>query len=76
MRKNARQTLTSQLRQIVADSGQTLGELARETGIDKSTLSRFINGQRGLSMEALDALGKYLGLRIVKATKPRAKKGR
>ncbi len=75
MGKNAPHTLTSQLRQAVADSGETLGQLARETGIDKSALSRFVNGERGLSMEAIDALGSHLGLRIVKATKPRTKKG-
>lgn len=69
-----KQKLTDQLRRAVADSGKTLGELARETGIDKSALSRFVNGERGLSMEALDAIGDYLGLRIV-ASKPQAKKG-
>ncbi len=75
MRKNKPQTLTSQLRQAVADSGETLGELARQTGIHKSALSRFVNGERGLSMNALDALGEHLRLQIVKMTKSRAKKG-
>jgi plasmid maintenance system antidote protein VapI len=56
--------LTEQLRQAVADSGNTLGTLARETGIDKSALSRFVNGERGLSMKAIDALGDCLGLEI------------
>ncbi len=73
MRKNTKQTLTDQLRRAVADSGRTLGELARDTGIDKSALSRFVNGERGLSMEGINAIGDYLGLRIV-AEKPRAKK--
>ncbi|MBN1588363.1 MAG: helix-turn-helix transcriptional regulator [Pirellulales bacterium] len=75
MKKTVQQTLTNQLRQAVVDSGETLGHLARETGIDKSALSRFVNGHRGLSMEALDALGKHLKLRIVKIRKPRMKKG-
>ncbi len=68
--------LTEQLRAAVAESGLTLGQITRDTGIDKSALSRFVNGERGVSMEALDKLGVYLGLRIVKATRPRAKKGR
>jgi transcriptional regulator with XRE-family HTH domain len=54
----------------------TLGEFSRATGIDKSALSRFVNGERGVSAAAMDAIGKCLGLSIVKATKPRRKKGR
>ncbi|MGD9128043.1 MAG: helix-turn-helix transcriptional regulator [Planctomycetia bacterium] len=73
MRKKTKQKLTEQLRQAVRDSGRTLGELARETGIDKSALSRFVNGKRGLSMEAIDAIGDCLELRLI-ADKPRAKK--
>jgi transcriptional regulator with XRE-family HTH domain len=64
MRKKARRKLTDQLRQLVANSGKTLGEFARDTGIDKSALSRFVNGERGLSMESLDTIGDYLGLEI------------
>jgi len=77
MRKQATQKLTDQLRRITASSGKTLGELSRETGIDTSALSRFVNGERGLSMEALDALGQHLRLVLV-ARRPakRAKKGR
>jgi len=76
MRKKDTQPLTAQLRQAVAGCGMTLGELSRATGIDKSALSRFVNGERGVSTDAMDAIGKCLGLSIVKATKPRAKKGR
>jgi transcriptional regulator with XRE-family HTH domain len=64
MGKRAKLKLTDQLRKAVADSGKTLGEFARDTGIDKSALSRFVNGERGLSMEALDTIGDYLGLEI------------
>ena len=76
MRVKASDRLSEQLRRIVANSGKTLGQITRDTGIDKSALSRFVNGERGVSMEAMDKLGEYLGLRIVKATKSRAKKGR
>ena len=69
MRKKVQQTLTGQLRAIVRDCGKTLGELARETGVDKSALSRFLRGERGLSMEGLDKLGQCLGLAIVQVKK-------
>lgn len=65
MGKKAPKKLTDQLRAAVAGSAMTLSDLARATGVDKSALSRFVNGERGLSMEALDAIGERLRLRIV-----------
>jgi len=75
MAKKKSAKLTDQLRAAVVESGLTLGQITRDTGIDKSALSRFVNGERGVSMEALDKVGEYLGLRIV-GDKPRARKGR
>ena len=75
MTKRSSNSLTEQLRAAVARSGMTLGELTRATGIDKSALSRFVNGERGVSMEAMNALGQCLGLRIV-ADKAKSKKGK
>ena len=68
------ESLTSQLRRFVVESGQSLGQLSRATGLHVSALSRFVNGERGLSMEGLDALGRHLGLELV-ARRP-AKKGK
>ena len=47
--------------------GESLGEVGRQTGIDSGRLSRFVRGERGLRMEHLDTLGKYLKLRVVRA---------
>lgn len=41
--------------------------------MDESALSKFYKGQRGLSLNNLDLLCEYLGLRIIKDRKPRAK---
>ena len=67
--------ISDQLRRVILDCGQTRYAICKATGIGQDVLSRFIHGERGLSMEVLDTLGDYLGLRIV-ADKPRAKKGR
>ena len=75
MGKKKSNKLTDQLRAAVAGCGMSLGDLARATGVDKSALSRFVNGERGLSMEAMDAIGQCLGLRIV-AEDPKTKKGK
>jgi transcriptional regulator with XRE-family HTH domain len=56
--------MTDQLRQAIDDSGLTRYRIAKETGISEATLSKFYLGQRGLSMEALNALGECLQLTI------------
>lgn len=74
MKKKA--TLTEQLREATARSSRTLSELARDTGIDKSALSRFLNRERGVSCDAMDRLGEYLGLEIVNRKRTLRKKGK
>ena len=56
--------LTNQLRRAIDDSGMTRYRIAQETGVSEATLSKFYLGQRGLSMEAMDALGECLQLEI------------
>ena len=66
--------LDDQLRQAVLDCGQSQYAICKATGIDKTALCRFINGEHGVSMEVMNTLGEYLGLRIV-ADKPQKKGG-
>ena len=68
--KKRTKKLTEQLRQAIDDSGLTRYRIAQDTGIDESALAKFYNGHRGLSMEALNALGEYLELTIVLGRKP------
>jgi plasmid maintenance system antidote protein VapI len=65
--------LTDQLRQAIDDSGQTRYAIAQATEIDESALAKFYNGHRGLSLDNLDRLFEYLGLRIVMDRKPETK---
>ena len=74
MAKKRSNKLTDQLRQLIDDCGLTRYEIAKQTGIDESALAKFYNGHRGLSMEALNALGEYLELTIIMRRKP-PKKG-
>jgi transcriptional regulator with XRE-family HTH domain len=59
-------TLTDQIRDAVQESGLTCYRICAETGIDKGSMSKFLNGQRGLSLAHLDKLAELLGLRIAK----------
>jgi transcriptional regulator with XRE-family HTH domain len=73
MAKKRTPLLTDQLRQAIDDSGLTRYRIAKETGISESALAQFYNGHRGLSMEALNALGEFLQLKITLGRKPEAK---
>jgi transcriptional regulator with XRE-family HTH domain len=73
--KAKRTKFTDQLRAIVEGCGKSRYQIAKETGIDESTLSRFVHGERCLSGKALDALGACLGLKVVVEKSP-PKKGR
>jgi transcriptional regulator with XRE-family HTH domain len=69
MKRIAPHKMTDELRRIVAESGYSLGEVSRQTGIHVSQLSRFASGERFVSSRGLDALADFLGLRIVKSRK-------
>jgi plasmid maintenance system antidote protein VapI len=73
--KTKRTKFVDQLRAIVEGCGKSRYAISKETGIDESTLSRFVHGERCLSGKALDALGECLGLTVVMDKSP-AKKGR
>lgn len=62
-------TVSDQLKDAILNCGQTRYRIAQETGITEATLSKFIHGHHGLSLETVDTLGQYLGLQLV-ASKP------
>lgn len=70
MAKKKSKLLTDQVRQAIEDCGLSRYRIAQETGISESTLAHFYNGHRGLSMEALNALGEFLQLTITLGRKP------
>jgi transcriptional regulator with XRE-family HTH domain len=63
--------VSDQLRRILDECGLSRYELSKRTGIDEGTLSRFMHGERGLSMKALDRLGEYLRLTVNIQVRPR-----
>jgi hypothetical protein len=65
-------TLVDQVRQAVRESGSTQIALADLADIDKTALSRFLSGERGLSMADLDSLADVLRLKVVATGKPPA----
>jgi transcriptional regulator with XRE-family HTH domain len=57
--------LAERLRQEACKRRLGCTALARLVEIDKSAMSRFLNGRRGLSMAALNRMADALGLELV-----------
>jgi plasmid maintenance system antidote protein VapI len=59
-----RPTFSDELRQAVDDCGLSRYRLCKELDIAESTLSRFMSGERGLTMKCLDRLAALLDLHV------------
>jgi transcriptional regulator with XRE-family HTH domain len=73
-----RMVFMDQIRAAVRRSGLTGKRICKMTGMDKATLSRFINGLRCMTEGNLNRLADVLSLRVVEREKRRkgARRGR
>ncbi|HTV49206.1 MAG TPA: helix-turn-helix transcriptional regulator [Phycisphaerae bacterium] len=55
-----------QLKFYIRKSRITQAELARQTGIQESAISRFLTGERGLDLVSIEKLAKYFRLELRK----------
>lgn len=58
-------SMIDQLRKAIEDSGESQLAIAEAAGIGQSGLNRFMNGQRGISLETASKLCDYLKLKLV-----------
>jgi transcriptional regulator with XRE-family HTH domain len=65
--------LSEQLRAAIDASEMTRYRIALEAEIDHATLSRFMNGKGGLSVDSMDRLGECLGLELVAKRRPKGR---
>ncbi len=56
--------LTSQLQAAIAASDESLPEIAAASGVSTLVLQRFVNGQRGITLEAAGKIAAHLGLAL------------
>jgi plasmid maintenance system antidote protein VapI len=66
-------TISEAIRAALEDSESSRYAIARECGVSESVLSRFVRGERGLTLDTVDRLAKVLGLTIV-VNKPKRKR--
>ena len=58
-------TFPDQMRRAIKRSGMSKYAIAKATGIQESQLSRFMSGERGLSIEGITAICDLLRLELV-----------
>lgn len=59
--------IIDQLRKAIDDSGESQLAIAKAAGIGQSGLNRFMNGDRGISLETAAKLCNHLKLKLAKA---------
>jgi len=64
--------IVAQLREAISGSGLSLNELGRRTGVSEGQLSRFLRGDRTLTLPAAAKVCLYLGLELSRPAKPGA----
>jgi len=65
-----RKAFSDEIREAVNASGKSRYKLCCESRVDQASLSKFMTGERGLSMGSLDKLAAVLDLHaVVKATR-------
>ncbi len=60
-----RTTVSGTLRGAIEASPATRYRISQETGVSEAALSRFMSGERGLSLRAVDSLASFLGLALL-----------
>jgi plasmid maintenance system antidote protein VapI len=64
MAKRKYKTMTEVLRQAIIDSGLPLLTLSKESGVERASLRRFVNGERSLRLDMADKLAAYFELSL------------
>jgi transcriptional regulator with XRE-family HTH domain len=67
MAKTAGQEMVETIRRAVAECGLSLNELGRRTDVNQAQLSRFMRGERTLTLPAAARVCAALGLRLTSA---------
>ena len=75
MRPKRFKKFSDQLRRVLGECGLSRYEIAKRSGVDEAALSRFVNGQRGLTTDTLDRLAEVLDLELIPKRRPRKRKG-
>ena len=74
--KAKRVKLSDQIRNAIDGAGDSRYALCKQIGMSQATMSRFMSGAGGLSVEMLDRVADVLDLNITAGAKAKKSKGR
>ena len=63
--ESSMKNVIDQLRKVIVDSGESQLSISEATGINQGNLSKFLNGERGLSLDNFAVLCAYFKLKLV-----------
>lgn len=69
MSRRQTKTITETIKVAMEESGISRYQIAKDTGILQTSLSRFIRGETSLRLDKADLLAEYLGLELVEKRK-------
>ena len=58
------QELAEMLRSAIRDSGKSLSQIARESGVSQPQLTRFLSGERSLTLTSAASLFDCFGIKV------------
>lgn len=63
------------LKEVIAEKGVTITEIAEKSGIEKGNVSTYVNGRRQPTIETLEKLADAIGVPITEFFEKKQKKG-
>lgn len=68
--------LEKQLRKAIESSGLSVYRISKKSGVSEGVLSRFLNGQRGMTLATASRLAESLGLELAAKKRKAARRTR
>lgn len=58
-------SISDQIRSAIQRSSRTRRDICESAGVNETSLSKFMSGERGLSLDAIESLAKEMNLQLV-----------
>jgi plasmid maintenance system antidote protein VapI len=62
--RKKRETMTEALKQAIRESGMAFIAIERETGVQRMSIARFVEGRQSLRLDAADRLAGLFGIEV------------
>jgi transcriptional regulator with XRE-family HTH domain len=66
-------SMSDQVRRAIENCGLTRYAIAKQTGITEGGLSRFMAGERDMTLRTLERIAPYIGVRLI-VTRPKRRR--